>query len=621
MPTPAQAYLNLSANMGRGSTASGVSSDQGAEKFINNSATAGALGATAVFPAVVNNMSYADDYVNLTKTVNKVGQAGAVYSSYKTALGLAGPQGSEQMGNTFSPGNLMRARVETASYLNPVTGVLNAVNSMTKNEKNPQGTLPGVSYVQGKVDQFGNALNNTKVGNFMSNTAQAFHENFISPVLQTRPGQMLTSVAGIPMGAVESGYNALREGYQGLDRNFFGGYLPGGAKNDDPETQRWDNPMDPLKQSLDHFGNTLRNDQRQTDSADAWMDPEGPVNNSSPKAEALFTDMVVDGKVYTAEELQDIKQNPTPGQEAHSNLDALARYAESMGIDMDSPPSKGSRGDTGSQGNPGQNAISDDPKTFSKLVGTNASYTDSNNNLVVADWFTTARPDKIDFELEYKSVEGYETYYKKGTDIPFEYTREFGEMYGSLNDNQVTEFFNDMSGSEKGDWYKGNENHRMRFDNANYSPNHANSPWQHRDIFKNASASATTDAEYLNNLKAGWGDGGEGWKAMLRDFAGMKEQTKGKYGHHTRMFGMYPNTIAEGLAEGGSLGVTYNKGSSTPTNQEAQGRQFTGIDLNPLEGFQREIGRQGMSIGGGTGFTDSSTGFRDDNFGDYRILL
>ncbi len=600
MPSPAQAYLNLSANMGRGSTASGVSSDQGAEKFINNSATAGALGATAVFPAVVNNMSYADDYVNLTKSVNKVGQAGAIYSGYKTALGLAGPQGSEQMGNTFSPGNLMRAGVETASYLNPVTGVLNAVNSMTKNEQNPAGRVPGISYVQEKVDQFGNALNDTKVGNFMSNTAHAFHENFINPVLQTRPGQILTSVAGIPMGAVESGYNTLREGYQGLDRTLFGGYLPGGAKKGKAETQRWDNPMRPLKESIDHFGNTLRNDQFPTEN----NVPLEAVNNSD-KAKPLFNDMVVDGKVYTAEKLQDLKQNPGFQQDAVRNLDALARYAESMGVDMDSTRSEE------------QNVISDDPKTFSKLVGTNASYLDSDNNLQVSSWFTTARPDKIDFELEYKSVEGYETYYKKGTDIPFEFTKEFGEMYGKLDDNQVMEFFNDMSGAERGNF---DEGHRMKWGNSNYSQIHHEYPHKFRDLYRNASSTAKDDREYLNNLKAGWGDENT-FKGVLRDMASKQKETDGQYGAYYRSGVLFQNTLAEGLAEGGSLGIIYNKGSSTPTNQVNQGREFLGIDMNPVEGFQREAGRQGMSIGGGAGFRDEQTGFTDENFGDYRILI
>ncbi len=609
MPSPAQAYLNLSANMGRGSTASGVSSDQGAEKFINNTATAGALGATAVFPAVVNNMSYANDYVNLTKSVNKVGQAGAVYSSYKTALGLAGPQGSEQMGNTFSPGNLMRAGVETASYLNPVTGVLNAVNSMTKNEQNPQGTLPGVSYVQGKVDQFGNVLNDTKVGNFMSNTAQAFHENFISPVLQTRPGQILTSVAGIPMGAVESGYNTLREGYQGLDRNLFGGYLPGGAKKGDAETQRWDNPMDPLKQSLDHFGNTLRNDQFPTEN----NVPFEPVNNSD-KSKSLFNDMVIDGKIYTAEELQDLKQNPTPGQEAVRGLDALSAYASSMGVDMESTRSGGEE-------------VKDDYTTFKNLVGTNASHVNKDGNLEVASWFSQGRPDKIDIELEYKEVEGYETYYKKGTDIPFEYSYEFGKFFGSLDDNQVLEFYNDMSGAER-EWLYGdfeNESQRYQNGNPNYSHLRMQYPYQYRDIYRDASASADNDSDYLNSVKVGWGeestDKSAGLYPELRNLGKLQKELRDGSAHNPKWLtggAMLQNTLAEGLVNGGSLGYT---GPEEMKFSKSGNSNNHGIDLTPVQGVNLQPGRQGASIGGGSGFTDNSIGFKDEGFGDYRIFI
>jgi len=536
MPTPAQAYLNLSANMGRGSTASGVSSDQGAEKFINNSATAGALGATAVFPAVVNNMSYADDYVNLTKTVNKVGQAGAVYSSYKTALGLAGPQGSEQMGNTFSPGNLMRAGVETASYLNPVTGVLNAVNSMTKNEQNPQGTLPGVSYVQGKVDQFGNALNNTKVGNFMSNTAQAFHENFISPVLQTRPGQILTSVAGIPMGAVESGYNALREGYQGLDRNFFGGYLPGGARDGDAETQRFDNPLRPLNESLDHFGNTLRNDQRQPE---AIIVPGGPVNNSSPNAEALFNDMVVDGELITAEEIQNIKQNPTPGQEAHMDLDYLKTYAESTGMDMDSTPSQSTELNDALKG---KGLIFENDVTFST-----GSYKSTGGDLPMVD--LGAGPVPVIKTKEFKTW--------------LNNKRE--ELGGTA---QFMEYYRVQTGAD-----------------------HLAGVYTHPSVFEH---STKIDP---NNPSAGI--------------------DRATHIDHYAFQGMnYDVFVNEFMAE---VNSSFKPQNNQYTYQDP-GRQFTGIDLNPVAGVQREIGRQGASIGGGSGITTSG-GYTDNNFGDYRILL
>lgn len=426
MATPAQQYVNSFFNQGRLSSGSGgLSNDQGLEGGLNRTATAGALGATAVFPAVVNNMSYADDYRNLTKSVGEVGRVGGIYANYKTALGLAGPTGDDQFANTFSPGNMFRTGVQTASYMNPVTGILNAVNSLTRNDDTPQGTIPGVNFVQGKVDAMADAMNNSQLGTAISRGARDIYNKTIAPVVQSRPGQILTSTAGVPIGLAESGYSTLREGYQALDRGLFGGYLPFGARDDDPETQRFDNPLDPLTQSLTNFKNTFRNDQRQVDGL--------PVQGSETINDFRNTELDTGGallqgsKDYTAEELRDQINNPTAKQDVFNILGSLATRAGELGYDMDA------KGNITRKVLSGPNA-SDDPRTFTKWNNTNGSFTDSDGERKPMNWVTESRPDKIDINLEYKNVDGYETYYKAGTNIAYEDTREFAEFITGMDD-------------------------------------------------------------------------------------------------------------------------------------------------------------------------------------------
>jgi len=545
MATPAQQYVNSFFNQGRLSGGGGLSSDQGLEGGLNKTATAGALGATAVFPVVLNNMSYAQDYNNLTKAVGDVGRAGGIYSSYKTALGLAGPSGDEQFGNTFSPGNLFRAGFETASYTNPVTGVLNAVNSMTRDEENPEGTIPGVSFVQGKVDAMADAMNNSQFGTAISRGARDIYNKTIAPVVQSRPGQILTSTAGLPLGLAESGYQTLREGYQALDRGLFGGYLPGGAKSDDPETQRFDNPMSPFAQSYQNFRNTLLNDQRQIEG----LPVEGgeTINDFrntelEPGGGALFQDKIIDGRIYTAEELRDKYNNPSATQDVISGLSGLAKRAQELGYDMDE------------KGNLTKQEIQ--PVKFNDMIHTLGSY-DSDGEKKVMKWVQETRPDQIDLDLEYKEIDGYSAYYKKGTNVPFAETREYAEYITSMDDRAFLEYLihavdPSQHYVENYDMYDKQNEHTLeglRFKYLNKIGRFGSEgPYNDRDQMKDALSSTKTQKEYEEKM-------------------GFNEIRNGKYGSRVweKEYGRYRggyNLIyggAQDLAESGTMGYFYTK--------------------------------------------------------------
>lgn len=565
MATPAQAYVNSFFNQGRLSSGSGgLSNAQGLEGGLSTTATAGALGATAVYPVVLNNMSYADDYNNLTKAVGNVGSAGGIYSNYKTALGLADydSAGSDQFANTFSPGNLFRAGVETASYTNPLTGVLNAVNSITRDEENPEGTIPGVSFVQGKVDAMADAMNNSQLGTAISRGARNIYNKTIAPVVQSKPGKLLTSTAGLPMGLAESGYQTLREGYQALDRGLFGGYLPGGAK-DDVESQRFDNPLNPLRTSYKRFKNAINGFSDTDNQSDLpVISSEGEAlwntRNNFQQVELSSLPINLQKKVYdqsiTWSDLTpldqqnwinqntDSDQSFSSKQDYVSGLSGLAQRAQELGYDMDA---KGNITKRETQ-----------PIKFNDMVHTLGSY-DSGGEKKVMKWVQETRPDKINLDLEYKEVDGHSAYYKKGTNVPFAETREYAEYITSMDDRAFLEYLihavdPSQHYVENYDMYDKQNEHTLeglRYKYLNKIGRFGSEgPYNDRDQMKDALASTKTQKEYEEKM-------------------GFNDIRNGKYGSRVweKEFGRYQggyNLIyggAQDLAESGTMGYFYTK--------------------------------------------------------------
>ena len=125
--------------------------------------------------------------------------------------------------------------------------------------------------------------------------------------------------------------------------------------------------------------------------------------------------------------------NQTAKLKGLTALDALGKRAEELGYDMDA------KGNMTKKPLSGPN-VSDDPKTFTKWNNTGGSFTDSDGERKPMNWVTESRPDKIDIDLEYKKVDGYETYYKAGTNIPYEDTREFAEFITGMDDLTFGEY-------------------------------------------------------------------------------------------------------------------------------------------------------------------------------------
>ena len=263
MASTAQQYASMLAGSGR----SRSNLDTGAEAGLGTATTLSALGLTATAPIVQNNLGYAEQFNNIANATNRLGNATNLYSNVKSGLGLIDPSmGSETFANTLSPGNALNAGAQIASYLNPVTGTLQAINSLTQDEENPYGTLPVVSNVNEWVGDRAEELNQTPIAQGIRSGLTTAYDATLRPIMNSTPGQYLHATAMLPVSAVESGYNVLKEAGEWVDRTLFGNYLPGLANEEKPDTMIWNNPLTPLKQNFDQFGNITANNVYQDNS-------------------------------------------------------------------------------------------------------------------------------------------------------------------------------------------------------------------------------------------------------------------------------------------------------------------------------------------------------------------
>lgn len=255
MSSPLQRYASILAGNARSGT--GVEYG-GAEKAMGELATGSAIATTAMYPVVNNNHQYIDEYTDMANFTNKVGKGAQAYGNYKSALGLVSPStGGDTMANMLSPGNLVGSGATLAMMSNPVTASLAGINSLTSDEENPYGTIPGVKQANKFVAGVADKMNQTPVAQGIRKGVTSLYDQTMGRVLNTRPGRAFTSVAELPFQVAEAGYQGVREGYQALDRGIFGGLLPWGAQEGKPETQRWDNPLPRLKSSLDSAGENI----------------------------------------------------------------------------------------------------------------------------------------------------------------------------------------------------------------------------------------------------------------------------------------------------------------------------------------------------------------------------
>lgn len=212
--------------------------------------------AMAGLPVVMNNLDYADTYMDYVGGLQDYSRATGIINNYATGLQMFDPDyGSQNFAYSVSPGTMTGAGINYGvANANPYLGLGMGINNITSNQANPFGAIPGFSHLGRFTNSVTQTLNNTPVARGIRNIATNVYDNTLGRVMDNDIGRSVYNVARTPMDFVSGTTGLIREGYQGLDRNVFGGLLPGGADSSDPESMRFDNPYADLKSTISKIG-------------------------------------------------------------------------------------------------------------------------------------------------------------------------------------------------------------------------------------------------------------------------------------------------------------------------------------------------------------------------------
>ena len=270
---------------GRGLTDDPLGS--GAEEGLSMGAGGLTLGLMGTYPIALNNPGrLGNSYNKMADTAIQATSALNTLSAYKDGLGLLNPyngEGQTQAVATTSPKNLLNVTFDALSFLNPVTAGLNLANNLTKDEEDaPFGNLPGMKQVAEGVNDVGEWLDGTWVGEALEDGTDWLYQHTIGPVMNTEAGRFFFDLAELPLNVAQGTYRTVKELGEFVDRTVFGGYLPGLAKDDDPQSQQWNNPFKPLSENYGRVQDkvidalTTSDEEAFTNAINEWAESENP---------------------------------------------------------------------------------------------------------------------------------------------------------------------------------------------------------------------------------------------------------------------------------------------------------------------------------------------------------
>jgi len=315
-------YAPMIASGGRGLTDDPLST--GAEEAMAKGTGGLTLGLMATYPVAVNNPGrFGNTYNDLADTAIKATSALNTFTSYKDGLGLLNPYGGEgynQAIATTSPKNLLNTTFDILSYMNPVTASLNIANKLTQDDQDaPFGNLPGMKQVAQGLNVAGDFLDDTFIGEGLETVTDFVYDNTIGPLMATEPGKFFYDLASLPMNAVKGTYRTVKELGELVDRTVFGGYLPGLAKDDDPQSQQWNNPFKPLTENYAQVKDkvidalTTSDEEAFTEQINEWAESQFPgFENVTPEDIPGLFDMWNEGlKNATPTDMSFYQDNPS----------------------------------------------------------------------------------------------------------------------------------------------------------------------------------------------------------------------------------------------------------------------------------------------------------------------
>ena len=223
---------------------------------LNNIGIIGTAGAVGAYPVVLNNLQYAEPYMDYVGGLQDYNRALGNINNYATGLQMLDPvYGAQNFAYAVSPGTMAGTGITYGvANANPYLGLGMGINNITANEANPYGAIPGFSHLGEFTNSVTNTLNNTPFATGVRNIASDVYNSTLGRVMDNDVGRNIHNLASMPMNALSGTTNLLREGYQALDRNVFGNLLPGGADSGDAESLRFDNPYANLQENIKKIG-------------------------------------------------------------------------------------------------------------------------------------------------------------------------------------------------------------------------------------------------------------------------------------------------------------------------------------------------------------------------------
>jgi hypothetical protein len=223
-------------------------------RFLNKAGGYTGIGLQATLPVVMNNLQYAEPWIDTANAYIDYSRALGGVNNYLTGAEFLGNNGAMYFDQTFRPGTQLGLATNMAlGQVSPYLNIARGLGGLTANEANPYGAIPVIREFNQGLDKVVTGMNRSPFGQFMGRMGGGVYDNTIGRLYGMDNGffRGVGNIASIPGEVINTGGNVLsglggliREGYQAIDRNVFDNVLPGGSDPTDEESMQFDNPFE-----------------------------------------------------------------------------------------------------------------------------------------------------------------------------------------------------------------------------------------------------------------------------------------------------------------------------------------------------------------------------------------
>jgi len=223
-------------------------------RFLNKAGGYTGIGLQATLPVVMNNLQYAEPWIDTANAYIDYSRALGGVDNYLTATEFLGRNGGLYFDQVMRPGTQFGLATNMAvNQINPYLTMARGLGGLTSNEKNPYGAIPVIREFNQGLDRVVTGMNQSPFGQYMGKMGGQIYDNSIGRLYGMDNGffRGVGNIASIPGEVINTGGNVLsglggliREGYQAIDRNVFNNVLPGGSDITDEESMEYNNPFE-----------------------------------------------------------------------------------------------------------------------------------------------------------------------------------------------------------------------------------------------------------------------------------------------------------------------------------------------------------------------------------------